>query len=168
MLLRAFAALAPRVPDARLFIAGSGELRQDLERQAEAAGIASRVRFLGLVDNRELPSYYAAADLFVLPSRLESWGTVMLEALACGTPVVATATAGALEAQGFFDEDLRLTPIEDAEALAAAVQRALESPRRVSSRTHERIASTFTPAACTKAYREVYAAALDTFARRHH
>ncbi len=168
VLLRAFAVLAPRVPDARLFIAGSGELRPQLERQAEAAGIASRVRFLGLVDNRELPGYYAAADLFVLPSRLESWGTVMLEALACGTPVVATATAGAVEAQGFFEEDLQLTPLEDAEALAATVQRALESPRRVSPRTHARIASTFTPAACAQAYREVYAAALDTFGRRHH
>ena len=168
VLLRAFAVLAPRVPDARLFIAGSGELRPQLERQAEAAGIASRVRFLGLVDNRELPGYYAAADLFVLPSRLESWGTVMLEALACGTPVVATATAGAMEAQAFFDEDLQLTPLEDAEALAAAVQRALGTPRRVSPRTHARIASTFTPAACAQAYREVYAAALHAFARRHH
>jgi glycosyltransferase involved in cell wall biosynthesis len=168
VLLSAFAVLAPHVPDARLFIAGSGELRQELERQAEAAGIASRVRFLGLVDNRELPNYYAAADLFVLPSRLESWGTVMLEALSCGTPVVATATAGALEAQGFFDEDLQLAPKEDAEALAAAVQRALESPRRVSARTHARIASTFTPAACAQAYRDVYASALDAFAKRHH
>jgi glycosyltransferase involved in cell wall biosynthesis len=92
----------------------------------------------------------------------------MLEALACGTPVVATATAGAVEAQGFFEEDLQLTPLEDAEALAAAVQRALGTPRRVSPRTHARIASTFTPAACAQAYREVYAGALHTFARRHH
>jgi glycosyltransferase involved in cell wall biosynthesis len=168
VLLKALAVLAPRVPDARLFIAGSGELRPQLERQAEAAGIASRIRFLGLVDNRQLPSYYAAADLFVLPSRLESWGTVMLEALACGTPVVATATAGAMEAREFFDEDLQLTPLEDAEALAEAVQRALGTPRRVSPRTHARIASTFTPAACAQAYRAVYAAALHAFARRHH
>jgi len=155
-LLRAFALIAPRVPNARLFIAGSGELREDLERQAEAAGIASRVRFLGLVDHHDLPRYYAAADLFVLPSRLESWGTVMLEALACGTRVVATATAGAREAHGFFDDDLRLTPVGEPEALAAAVERALDGPRRASGRTLERIASTFRPAGCAQAYRAVY------------
>jgi glycosyltransferase involved in cell wall biosynthesis len=160
-LLKAFAIISPRVPDARLFIAGGGELRADLERQAEAAGIASRVRFLGLVDNHDLPRYYAAADMFVLPSRLESWGTVMLEALACGTRVVATATAGAREAHGYFDDDLRLTPVEAPEALAAAVERALGEPRRASERTLERIASTFRPAGCARAYRAIYDTVLE-------
>jgi glycosyltransferase involved in cell wall biosynthesis len=155
-LLKAFAIIASRLSGARLFIAGDGELRAALERQAETAGIASRVRFLGLVDNHDLPRYYAAADLFVLPSRLESWGTVMLEALACGARVVATATAGAREAHGFFDDDLALTPVEAPEALAAAVERALGEPRRASERTLEWIASTFRPAGCAQAYRAVY------------
>ena len=160
-LLKAFAIIAPRVPDARLFVAGGGELRADLERQAEAAGIASRVRFLGLVNHHDLPRYYTAADLFVLPSRLESWGTVMLEALACGTRVVATATAGAREALGFFDDDLRLTAVGEPEALAVAVERALGEPRRASERTLERIASTFRPAGCARAYRAIYDAVLE-------
>ena len=159
-LLKAFAMLASRVPDVRLFIAGGGELRTDLERQAEAAGIASHIRFLGLVDNQDLPKYYAAADLFVLPSRLESWGTVMLEALACGTPVVATATAGASEAHEYFDDDLRLTPVEAPEHLAAAVEQALGTTRRARERTLEEIASRFRPAGCARAYRAVYEAAL--------
>jgi len=160
-LLKAFAIVAPRVPDARLFVAGGGDLRADLERQAEAAGIASRVRFLGLVSHHDLPRYYTAADLFVLPSRLESWGTVMLEALACGTRVVATATAGAREALGFFDDDLRLTAVGEPEALAVAVERALGEPRRASERTLERIASTFRPAGCARAYRAIYDAVLE-------
>jgi glycosyltransferase involved in cell wall biosynthesis len=160
-LLKAFAIIASRLPDAQLFIAGAGELRAALERQAETAGIAPRVRFLGLVDNQDLPRYYAAADLFVLPSRLESWGTVMLEALACGTRVVATATAGATEAHGYFDDDLALTPLEAPEALAAAVERALGESRRASDRTLDRIASMFRPAVCARAYQDVYEGALD-------
>lgn len=160
-LLKAFAMVASRVRDAQLFIAGDGELRPALERQAEAAGIASRVRFLGLVANQDLPRYYAAADVFVLPSRLESWGTVMLEALACGTRVVATATAGAAEAEGYFEDDLTLTPLNAPEALAAAVQRALGEPRRVGGRTLARIASMFRPANCARAYQSVYESALD-------
>jgi glycosyltransferase involved in cell wall biosynthesis len=167
-LLKAFSTLAFRIPDARLFIAGSGELRQKLERQAEAAGIAPRVRFLGLVDNQELPKYYCAADLFVLPSRLESWGTVMLEALACGTRVVATATAGALEAHEYFGDDLRLTPLEAPEDLAAAIEHALGTARRASEQTFERIASTFRPASCARAYREVYESSLAEAARGRH
>jgi len=155
-LLRAFALVAARVPDAQLFIAGDGALRPDLERQAAEAGISQSVRFLGLVDNRELPRYCAAADLFVLPSRLESWGTVMLEALACGTRVVATATAGAREAKGFFEDDVRLTPVEDADALSEAVVRALGENRRTSDATRRRIETTFRPGGCAKAYEAIY------------
>jgi glycosyltransferase involved in cell wall biosynthesis len=155
-LLKAFAIVASRLPAARLFIAGGGELRPALERQAEAAGVASRVRFLGLVDNHDLPQYYAAADVFVLPSRLESWGTVMLEALACGTRVVATATAGAAEAHRYFDDDLALTPLEAPEALAVAVERSLAESRRAGARTLETVAAMFRPAGCARAYRAVY------------
>jgi glycosyltransferase involved in cell wall biosynthesis len=92
----------------------------------------------------------------------------MLEALACGTPVVATATAGAREASEYFAEDLQLTPIEAPEALAAAIEHALGVPRRVSEGTLERIASVFRPAACARAYRAIYEAALADAARRHH
>jgi glycosyltransferase involved in cell wall biosynthesis len=159
-LLGAFAVVASRIPDAQLFIAGDGALRPDLERQAAEAGIAANVKFLGLVDNRELPKYCAAADLFVLPSRLESWGTVMLEALACGTRVVATATAGALEAQGFFEDDVTVTPLEQPGPLADAVVRAIAEGRRTSDATRRRIETTFRPAGCARAYEAIYESAL--------
>jgi glycosyltransferase involved in cell wall biosynthesis len=159
-LLRAFALVAARVPDARLWIAGDGALRPELERQAASAGLAQKVRFLGLVDNHQLPRYCAAADLFVLPSRLESWGTVMLEALACGTRVVATATAGACEAHGFFDRDVLLAPVGEPDRLADAVVRALGEHRRTSEDTRRRLETTFRPAGCAKAYSAVYEQAI--------
>ncbi|MDP7693706.1 MAG: glycosyltransferase, partial [Vicinamibacterales bacterium] len=84
-------------------------------------GRESHVRFLGSVPNDELWRYYAGADLFVLPSRLESWGTVMLESLACGTPVVATETAGGCEVRQHFSDDVRLVECERPESLAEAV-----------------------------------------------
>ena len=157
-LLRAFAGVIQRVPRARLYVAGDGELRQSLERLAGELGLASHVRFLGLVDNSDLPRYYAAADLFVLPSRLESWGTVMLEALACGTRVVATDTAGAVEAHGYFERDLVLTARETPEALASAIERELQGARRVGADTLEQIESRFRPASSARAYRAIYAA----------
>jgi glycosyltransferase involved in cell wall biosynthesis len=80
----------------------------------------------------------------------------MLEALACGTRVVATATAGATEAHSYFDDDLALTPAEAPEALADAVERALGESRRASEDTLDRIASMFRPAGCAQAYRAVY------------
>jgi glycosyltransferase involved in cell wall biosynthesis len=158
-LLRAFAFLVPRIPRIRLCLAGDGELRSDLERLARDLGVAGQVQFLGRVDNRELPRYYAAADLFVLPSRLESWGTVMLEALACGTRVVATDTAGATEARGYFELDLVLADRESPDALAAVIERELHAPRRVGSETLQQIESMFRPASCTQAYRAIYEAA---------
>jgi glycosyltransferase involved in cell wall biosynthesis len=158
-LLRAFAQVVQRMPQVRLCIAGDGELRPELERQARELGISAHVRFLGLVDNQDLPKYYASADLFVLPSRLESWGTVMLEALACGTRVVATDTAGAAEAHGFFERDLVLTARESPAALASTIERELQAPRRACDETLQQIESMFRPGSCAAAYRAIYEAA---------
>jgi glycosyltransferase involved in cell wall biosynthesis len=160
VLLRAMAELVRLVPNVRLIIAGDGELRGELERLSVSLGLESRVRFVGQVDNRDLPRYYAAADLFVLPSRIESWGTVMLEALACGTRVVATDTAGAREAHGYFERDIMLETRATPDALAAAIAAALREDRRVGDDTLRRIESMFRPGDCARSYRAVYEAAI--------
>ena len=90
-LLRAMASVKARRPDARLLIGGAGSLRTALEAQSHALGLADHVTFLGFVPDAELPRYYQAADVFVLPTReLEGFGLVTVEALACGTPVLGT------------------------------------------------------------------------------
>ena len=86
-----------KCPDYTLLIAGGGPQRAALEAQAKRLGVAGRVRFLGEVAHADLPSVYAAADVLVLASSREGWANVLLEAMACGTPVVATDVNGAGE-----------------------------------------------------------------------
>ena len=109
-----------RVPRLHLWLAGEGPLRAPLERQAAALGIGARVRFLGW--REDTAALLAAADFLVCPSRHEPLGNVVIEAWAAGAPVVATASDGpaALIAD---DETGLLVPVEDAAALASAMQR---------------------------------------------
>jgi len=75
-----------------LWIAGSGPLSQEWHQLAIELGIQEKVRFLGDVEERDLPGLYASADIFVLPAnaRAEAFGTVLLEAMAAGLPCVTT------------------------------------------------------------------------------
>jgi glycosyltransferase involved in cell wall biosynthesis len=103
----------------RLVIAGEGPLRGRLEALAHRAG--GRTEFAGFVAAEHLPSYYQAADLCVVPSRdLEAFGLVLLESLACGTPVLATKRCAMPEVLGPLDERL-LIPRDDAQAIAEAI-----------------------------------------------
>ncbi len=91
MLLDAFPRVLASRPETTLLIGGSGPLRPVLEEQVERLNLGGRVRFLGYISEEELPLYYAAADVFVIPTRsLEGFGLVTVEALACGTPVIGT------------------------------------------------------------------------------
>lgn len=87
----------PELPEVRLAIVGDGELRGELERLAKALGVEDRVRFVGSVPQSALPDWYAAADALVLASSREGWANVLLEAMACGTPVIATSICGTPE-----------------------------------------------------------------------
>jgi len=94
----------PIRPDSRLLIAGTGPERQRLERLASERDLSDRVTFLGRVPDEELPRLYRQADACVVPSReLEGFGYAALEALAAGTPVIASATGGLVDL---------LTPLE--------------------------------------------------------
>lgn len=80
----------PELPEYLLLIVGEGPERDALGRLAERLGVSSRVRFLGARPHHELPALYNAADALVLASSREGWANVLLEAMACGTPVVAS------------------------------------------------------------------------------
>jgi len=85
------------LPGVTLLVVGDGPERGRLTRLAAETGVADRVRFLGQVPHETLPEIYSAADALVLASSREGWANVLLEAMACGTPVAATDIWGSRE-----------------------------------------------------------------------
>jgi glycosyltransferase involved in cell wall biosynthesis len=113
------------VPDAHVILVGDGPLRGELEQQAVDLGVSDRIHFVGRQE--DIPSWLAAMDVFVLPSLFEGLPLSILEAMAAGLPVVATAVDGTPEAvEGGVTG--RLVPAEDAGALAAALVDVLKTP----------------------------------------
>ncbi|MCC7522754.1 glycosyltransferase family 4 protein [Candidatus Uhrbacteria bacterium] len=111
------------IPDAHVLLAGDGDLRPTYEEQARMLGIASRVHFLGKIDDVTLTDAYRTADVFAFPSTssAEAFGLVALEAQACGTPVVASDLPGVRTVvkdglTGF------LVPVGDVERFADRIQ----------------------------------------------
>ena len=93
----AIGALTGLPEDVRLLVAGAGPEKEALERQARASGVGGRVTFLGVLKQSELRRWYSAADALVLCSSREGWANVLLESMACGTPVIATNIWGTPE-----------------------------------------------------------------------
>jgi len=87
----------PQMPEAQLLIAGDGPERGRLEQQARGLGVESRVHFLGRVPHDRLKELYSAADAMILSSSREGWANVLLESMACGTPVIASDVWGTKE-----------------------------------------------------------------------
>jgi teichuronic acid biosynthesis glycosyltransferase TuaC len=124
-LLRAASLLAPRLSrPLRLVLVGEGPLERALVSLAEELGISESVDFLGLRPQSELVGLYQSADVFSLPSLSEGMGCVILEAMGCGTPVVASHVGGIPE---LLSDDVGiLVPPSDTQALATALEVALE------------------------------------------
>jgi len=87
----------PLLPEVELMIVGSGPDEQKLKALAQQTGVANRVWFIGSVPQTGLIRYYNAADIMVLMSAREGWANVLLEAMACGTPVIASDVGGSAE-----------------------------------------------------------------------
>jgi glycosyltransferase involved in cell wall biosynthesis len=111
--------------DILLLIGGEGPLRSSLQRLIAEHGLTGRVRLLGFLPEKELPAYYQAADLVLMPtSEMEGFGLVTVEALACGAPVLATPVGALPEILGRVDPIL-LADGPDSGSLAAAIRRVL-------------------------------------------
>jgi glycosyltransferase involved in cell wall biosynthesis len=147
LLIRAFSHLT-RELDATLVILGEGDLRGELETLVKAKGLEGRVLMPGFVDNPA--PWYRTADLFVLSSDYEGFGMVIVEALACGVPVISTdcpsGPAEILE-NGRYG---RLVPIGDEHALARAIGEELGSAHDREALKHR--AADFAPGVAAEAY----------------
>jgi len=156
LLLRAFAQDLSRDPRAKLLLAGDGELRRSLEAQSESAGVKEKVRFLGV--RNDIPELLGAADVFVLSSKYEGHPLCVMEAMAAGLPVIATAVGGLPE----LVEEGRsgiLVPPADAAALGNAMTELLESPdllRGMGNAASERAKARFDIKVMTEAYGKLY------------
>lgn len=159
--IEAMPAVLKKFPGAKLAIAGEGESRAELEHWIAELGLSRSVTLLGLVDNRDLPRYYHAADLFVLPSLLEAFPTVAAEALASGLRVVSADHPGGVELEGLFPEDVRVVPREQIEPLAKVICTELERGARSSAGTRGRIDREFRPESAIETYLGLYQHARD-------
>jgi glycosyltransferase involved in cell wall biosynthesis len=122
VLLKALAKVKSRIPDVLLLIAGKGTLKNELEEKATELELNNHVKFLGFLPDELLPIAYQAADLTVIPSQsLEGFGLVVLESLACGTPVLCTPVGGMPEILGQFSPQL-ITKSADESAIATHLE----------------------------------------------
>ncbi|WP_149538481.1 glycosyltransferase family 4 protein [Siccirubricoccus phaeus] len=124
------------LPEHRLLIAGEGPERGALEAQIARLGLGGRVRLLGARPHAELPALYGAADALVLASAREGWANVLLEAMACGTPAIASPAWGSREAIAAPEAGLVLA--DDSPGSIAAGVRALFAapPCRAATRAY--------------------------------
>ena len=119
-LVAAFSKVRKVLPDAKLAIAGKGPEAANLHAQIRELGIEDSTFMLGALPHGQVAELMAAANVFVLPSMVESFGIVLLEAMAVGTPIVCTRTQGALEIVTEKKDALVVPPADD-NALAEAI-----------------------------------------------
>jgi len=158
VLLEAFARLRSEQPTATLVIAGDGEQRVALEAHARRLEVSGTVRFAGSQPRDAMAEWYAGADVFCLPSLYEGFPLAILEAMAAGLPVVATAVAGIPEAVEAGVTGL-LVPPEDSDALARALAELAADPeraRRMGEAGRRRVETDFAIPRVAAAYLELW------------
>jgi teichuronic acid biosynthesis glycosyltransferase TuaC len=115
------------LPGADLVIVGEGSEHAAIETLARARGVAGRVRLLGQMPQQKLPEIYGAADLLLLVSTYEGWPNVLLESMACGTPVVVSETPGISDIVGAPEAGRIVSDIAP-DRLSAAIRDLLATP----------------------------------------
>ncbi|HEX7287868.1 MAG TPA: glycosyltransferase family 4 protein [Candidatus Angelobacter sp.] len=121
--IAALAKIAPRYPGLRLYLVGEGDHRRQIERLVQKLALQDRVFLAGSRCSEEIPLWFNAADLSLLASSREGWPNVILESLACGTPVIGTPVGQIPEI--LAPGGLGLVAQPDPESLAAAIEEAL-------------------------------------------
>jgi starch synthase len=145
VLLIAFGSVKDVDTSLRLVVVGDGPLRTDLEHLAERLTIRDRIAFVGLKGRAEIAKLLHGCEVFVLPSRSEPFGIVILEAMACGKPVVASAVGGIPEIIEDGITGILVEP-DNPIALAKALRALLTDSslqRSICKKAHERAVSRF-------------------------
>jgi D-inositol-3-phosphate glycosyltransferase len=164
-LVRSFAQVADQLDAAKLVVVGGSEPGQadGMERQRIGAivdqlGLGDRIIFAGRIGHDVLPIYYTAADVCVIPSHYEPFGLVAIEAMACGTPVVASDVGG-LRFSVVSEETGLLVPPQSVDGFATAIERILTDEiwaKKLRKRATERVQQNFSWAAVAVQLSDLY------------
>jgi glycosyltransferase involved in cell wall biosynthesis len=158
LLLEAVAIVRDRLPDVHLLIVGDGPESAMLKHHAAGLELSDRVTFAGQVAHQDMPMFYRSADVFALSSDFDNSPNAVLEAMACGLPVVATDVGGVRQFVSDGDGGV-LVPPRDAAALAAGIERFLASPaaaRAAGLRNRARVVQEFSWRVSAERLLEVY------------
>lgn len=126
-LIESFKSINEDYPNTNLEIVGDGPIKKHLEKKIDDLGISDRVNIKGYIEYEDLPKHYRSADIFVLPSLSEGLSNVLMEAIACGLPVVTTDVGGNRE----LIKDRRggyLVPPKNPVSIFKAIEKLIESP----------------------------------------
>jgi len=143
------------MPQAQLTVVGEGDLEKDLKKRAEELKIKENVHFLGYVPHEKLPAVYQRFQLYVQPSFYEGMSNTVLEAMACGLPIVATGEGGREE---LFHGNAAPVPFGDSAALARTLVDFLKNSAKLENmgKRSRDIALEFSWAAVAQQYKELY------------
>ncbi len=161
-LIDVFASFFSHYKNLMLVISGDGPAKRDLEEYARSAGVADSILFTGYIERKKLQQFYSRAEVFVFASKVESQGMVVLEAMACGTPVVAIGKMGTREVMGGDSGGFMVD--DDQHEFAEKVQLLLNSPeiRRVKAEGARRHAELWTMEVQAKKMLKLYRKLLET------
>ena len=157
--LRAAKLVGKKLSNIEFVLVGDGSLRAALEQEAAALGLQGRIRFLG--DRRDIPAVLHSLDVSVVPSASESLSNVMLESMAAGVAVVATAVGGSSEIGG--DGRALLVAADDEQGLAEALTRVVSDAglrSKMTRRARDFVRSNFSVENICRQYKELYAGVL--------
>jgi glycosyltransferase involved in cell wall biosynthesis len=154
-----------RYPDVRLQILGEGDrnLVREFQAQAGSKGALASVEYHGFIGRDRLPEFFRSADVFCAPSQYEAFGIVYIEAMACGCPVIASATGGTPEAV-LDGQTGVLVPADNVAAVVAALDRILgDAPlrRRMGEASRQRVENYFAMDKYIQRVLAVYQKAID-------
>ncbi len=152
--ISALPALLKQIPDIVYLIAGEGDDRKNLERQAILKGVEKSVIFAGFVEESDKPEFYRLADAYVMPSRGEGFGIVFLEALASGLPVVGSSLDAGKEVLQDGKLGILVDP-DDPFDIQSGILRALRSPIRPSREKLEHFSYSSFERACHRILNEI-------------
>lgn len=158
LIINAFDLISQKRDDVVLMIAGDGPAREHYMEMVNQRGLGEKVIFTGFVEDKELPEYYAACDAFVLASKFETQGLVLLEAMACGKPVAcinyrATAEIVRDGIDGYLFED-------DVVDCARVIEKTLNAPPEIRRRAIER-ARQYSTRECAQRLVKIYEYAME-------